>query len=149
MVTEGANIVVVGTAQRPGKVREHVLALARFNGNGERDPSFGEGGALLTNFGAFNTYAGEGLSDPVGRIVVAGHIESDAQSPGDFLVTRFTRDGQPDVGFREVTDFRDAADQAQAIALQGDRIVVAGTVGDRTPESDDVGPAIGVARYRP
>ncbi|WP_432190194.1 calcium-binding protein [Streptomyces sp. Tue6028] len=113
------------------------FALARYNGNGSLDTTFGTAGRVLTP-------GGGGAQDVVlqsdGRIVVAGN-----NGPGgDFAVLRYGTDGSPDSGFgtggRVTTDFG-GSDQARGVALQSDgKIVAAGQGG---PDTD-----FALARYQ-
>ncbi|PBC62611.1 calcium-binding protein [Streptomyces sp. Tue6028] len=105
------------------------FALARYNGNGSLDTTFGTAGRVLTP-------GGGGAQDVVlqsdGRIVVAGN-----NGPGgDFAVLRYGTDGSPDSGFGTgglVTTDLGGSDQARGVALQSDgKIVAAGQGGPNT-----------------
>lgn len=143
---QDGRILVVGTARRPGAIREDQVALARFDGNGQRDATFGDAGALLTKFGSFSASAEDAVTDASGRIIVTGYIERDG-APADFLVARLSKDGLGDPQFLEATDFRNESDAAESIALQGEQIIVAGTVSYRTDQDQFIGPAVGLSRY--
>ena len=106
------------------------FALARYTARHDLDPSFGDGGVVLTDFGHSYDWAYALALQPDGRIVVAG--VSDAGGSKDFALARFNPDGTRDAGFgqgglvtlgpRPLT-----TDIIHGIALQPDgKIVAAG-----------------------
>jgi uncharacterized delta-60 repeat protein len=122
-VQADGRIVVAGSSL--GK-----FAVARYEGDGRLDASFGAGGKVATDF--FGNGAGaEALGiQPDGRIVVVGTAVSNTSA--DFAAARYNSDGSPDEGFGaggkvSVPSF--GHDEAQALALQPDgRILAAGTL---------------------
>ncbi len=103
------------------------LALARYTTDGDLDPTFGDGGAVL------NGTIRKGLAIALqsdGKIVVV----AEGSSP-DFVVFRFDGDGDPDPGFgtggQVTTNFGPGSnEQANAVVVQSDgRIVVGGYSG--------------------
>ena len=111
---------------------------------GELDPTFGEGGRVVTDLGGDDSAAGMAIQ-PDGRIVVVG--QRVAGGGGGFVVSRYLTDGSLDPSFGEdgsVTTDIGQIDGANAVVLQGDgRIVVAGFA--QSPGADDVD--VAVARY--
>lgn len=111
---------------------------------GELDPTFGNGGRVVTDLGGDDSAAGMAIQ-PDGRIVVAG--QRVAGSTGGFVVSRYLPDGSLDPSFGEngsVTTDIGQIDGSNAVVLQGDgRIVVAGFA--QPPGADDVD--VAVARY--
>jgi len=101
--------------------------LARFTSSrGHSDASFGNGGAVTTDF-----FSAAVAIQKDGEIVVAG--DSDAQGlRSDFALARYTKNGALDTSFGTsgtvLTDFDSASDDfATAVAIQPDgKIVVAG-----------------------
>jgi uncharacterized delta-60 repeat protein len=75
-------------------------ALARYNGGGTLDPTFGSGGKTPVGLGA-STQIQDVTADASGRIVVVGGVTySRAQSAPSFTtVWRFSANGAPDVSF--------------------------------------------------
>jgi uncharacterized delta-60 repeat protein len=113
------------------------FALSRHNPDGTLDPTFGNGGTVLTSFGTANSAGSDVAIQPDGRIVAVGF------AGGDFGVARYLPDGALDTGFGTgglvTTDFG-GFDQANGVALQPDgKIVVVGPLQG----------AVGVARYNP
>src|SRR5207248_195846 len=121
-----------------GCLRE--FALARYNGSGSLDPSFGTGGEVLTDLGGqFWGGAHAVALQPDGRIVVGG----------DGALARYNANGALDTGFGAggavLMDFATAF--GNAVALQPDgRIVTAGRVSAAGIGSDDIA-QFTLARY--
>jgi uncharacterized delta-60 repeat protein len=109
------------------------FALARYHPDGSLDPSFGEGGTVITKFRATDYGEVRALAlQPDGKIVVAGTVFS-ARSDGGIgaALARYNQDGSLDPSFgtggQIWTDFEARTRYAYALALQRDgKIVVAG-----------------------
>jgi uncharacterized delta-60 repeat protein len=147
----GADAVVI---QADGKIvaaGEHVqlpslhfdFGLARFEPNGDLDPSFGTGGTVTTPFPSGDTQALGLALDGQGRIVAGGG----AGSPGDsaFALARYLGGGGLDSAFGAsglvTTPLGDGAAAAEALAIQPNgRIVAAGL---------DASGRFALVRYRP
>ena len=102
------------------------------------DSGFGIGGKVTTDFGS-NGDAAYGVAEQSdGRIVVAGTTNP---FTGDFALARYNPDGSPDAGFgtggKVVTDFGPGRAVATVVALQGNKIVLAGFAG--TPSGPPAG----------
>ncbi|MFD7324902.1 calcium-binding protein [Streptomyces sp. NPDC059875] len=122
----GGKIVAAGT-QGTGVGSE--FAVARYDGNGDLDPTFGGDGTVTTGFGGVGATGHDMALQEDDRIVVAGVAN------GDFALARFDTDGSLDTDFggdgRVTTDFEGNWDEGRAVALQSDgRIVVAGNGSD-------------------
>jgi uncharacterized delta-60 repeat protein len=97
------------------------FALARYRTDGSLDPAFA-GGSLTTDVGG-SDYAQSLAIQADGAIVVAGSSE------GNFAVARYSASGSLDRSFSGdglVTTDLGGSDRAQAVAIQGGEIVVAG-----------------------
>jgi uncharacterized delta-60 repeat protein len=96
---------------------------------GDLDPTFGEGGKALTDFGASDNGIAVALQSD-GKIVAAGY--SDTGGSHDFALVRYRRNGGLDATFgvkgKVLTDFGSGSrDVALAVLVQPDgRIVAAG-----------------------
>jgi len=108
-------------------------ALARYNSNGQLDPTFGTGGKMIAALDA----GGDGVSaialQPDSKIVAAGSVIHDNWELA-FLLARFNPDGTLDTAFGSqgvvATNFGDSTAAANAVVLQPDgKIVVAGVSG--------------------
>ena len=108
-------------------------ALARYDTNGQLDPTFGTGGKVTAALDA----GGDGLSaiafQPDGKIVAAGSVIHDNWQLS-FLLARFYANGTLDNTFGNggvvATNFGDSTAAAHALVLQADgKIVVAGVSG--------------------
>lgn len=133
-------IVVVG---RDGSPTGNSILLARFDGNGALDASFGTAGITIAGFGDWDDGTALALQSD-GKILAAGNSTPTGGSDRAFSLVRFNMDGSVDTGFGTDgitrTDFNSADDEAHSIALQADdRIVVCGWVGNGT--------SFGTARY--
>lgn len=132
--TDG-KIVVAGTSNASAAT-QFDFALARYNGDGTLDTTFGSGGKVTTDFegGCFCIRADDlafAVSiQPDGKIVAAGRSDT---NNFDFALARYNTNGALDTTFgsggRVTTDFSlGSTDFAQAVVIQGDgRIVAAGT----------------------
>ena len=135
LIQPDGKIVVAGDARRGPSDQ---LVLARYSVDGSVDPSFGEGGQVITELGhEHDASAQAAVRLPDDGTVVAGSAGS------NFALVRYRPDGSLDSSFGRsglvTTDFG-GRDRADALALQPDgRIVVAGRAG----------PGMALARYRP
>ena len=155
---EGDKIVVAGTS-----VNDFVVA--RFNGDGSLDDTFGDHGSILDNFsGAVSSTATSVAIQTVNgrpKIVVAGFSRAAGGltgQPSTFTVARYNDDGTPDIGFGTPilfpdgprtgsvhTRLRNGDDFANDLVIEGDKIVVVGAANSGIlGVNDDV---IAVARY--
>ncbi len=104
------------------------FALTRYLPNGQLDPDFDGDGRLTFGIGPESAIAAVVLQED-GRIVAAGWT-GDHMSNYSFAVARFLTSGAPDPEFGSggsvVIDFGPASEHARTVALDGDRIVVAG-----------------------
>ncbi|MFE5482472.1 calcium-binding protein [Streptomyces sp. NPDC056527] len=106
------------------------FAVARYDGNGDLDPTFAGDGTVTTGFGGNGATGHDMALQDDDKIVVAGVAN------GDFALARFTTAGTLDSDFgggdgRVTTDFEGNWDEGRAVALQTDgRIVVAGNGSD-------------------
>jgi uncharacterized delta-60 repeat protein len=148
-VQPDGRILAAGVSNAAGT---YDFALARYTSTHTLDPTFGNNGVVLTDFGKSYDWAYALALQPDGKIAVAG--VSDASGSKDFALARFEPNGALDHGFgrgglvtqgmRSLT-----ADIIRGIKLQPDGKIVAGgssyedvvTVG---PNSDFL-----VARYLP
>jgi uncharacterized delta-60 repeat protein len=135
-------IVAAGESRQGGA---SYVALARYNLGGSLDPTFGEGGKVLTTFQPSNIAgAGAVLLQADGKIVVGGHAGRRFASA--FALARYLPDGALDPSFgsggRVITPIpRRDNDRVFALAVQPDgKLVAAGGSFER--ESDVV-----LARY--
>lgn len=130
-------LVVAGRSNAGGNTS---FALARYHrNNGVLDPTFGNGGLVVTDFGATDQAFAVAVQ-PDGKIVTAGRRGSDS------IVARYNQDGTPDAAFgtagRVITNFG-GTEQALALALYPDgKILIAG----RTNNASDFNLAL--ARYQ-
>jgi uncharacterized delta-60 repeat protein len=146
-------IVVVGRTDPVGSDLGD-FAVARYEADGDPDPTFDTDGLVTTDFGgAFqgdfaNAVAIEGTpGDSSFRIVVAGAKSGAFQAQEDFAIAVYEEDGSPDSSFdsdgEQTTEFG-KGDVARGVAIQPDgSIVAAGSSGTFSPDMD-----FALARYQ-
>lgn len=120
----GGKIVLAGSS-------EVGFALARYNGDGSLDTTFGNGGRVRTRPPLWYSVAFDVAITPGGKIVAAGYTPG-TSTRGDFMLARYNSDGSLDDSFGSngivLTDLgADSSDGASALVLAPDgKIVVAG-----------------------
>lgn len=125
-------ILVVGNRRSDSDVHQSDIAIARYTSAGALDPTWGDSGLVVGDFGAFEEAAGVAL-DSAGRVVIAGRRSPEFYvSDGDMLVARYQMNGALDTSFGSagstLVDFGDGASAASDLAIQPDgKIVVVGT----------------------
>ncbi len=135
-------IVVAGVAK--GTV-DYDAVVVRYTAAGALDATFNTTGIAKLDIGAVDNRASAMVLQPDGKIVIAGQT-GNASIDSDYLLARFTADGQLDATFGTngtvVSAFGPSTDWAYALALQPDgRLVAAGMVINGTAAS------LAVARY--
>jgi uncharacterized delta-60 repeat protein len=140
-------LVVAGIAFNPA-TNDDDFGLARYLPDGRLDPSFGEGGKVVTDF-FDNSDAAEGVAiQPNGRIVVVGRAFRGGTS-FDFAMARYRSDGRLDTRFgsggKVTRDFFGQFDNASAVAvLPGGKLLVGGSAFNSMTSGD-----YALARFEP
>jgi len=123
---QGDKILVTGYAYNQDN--SIIFELARYTADGRLDSTFGENGKVTTDFGGFYQHANL-LALQGDKIIAAGYV--DGAGGNDFALARYTADGVLDSTFgvngivtTDINNFSD--DQATSIALEGDKIILAG-----------------------
>jgi uncharacterized delta-60 repeat protein len=147
-VQSDGKIVVVGNATYVDPITfgtDTDFALARYDANGNPDPTFGAGGtSRVVTAASFDTLNAVALrSDNLGN--TDGIVAAGAKNDSDFAVALFTPGGALDGSFGGgagvvLTDFGGTAERARDVVVAGNKIVAAGdsTLGNGT---------VAVARY--
>jgi uncharacterized delta-60 repeat protein len=131
-VQDDGRIVLAGEANGD-------FALARYLANGSPDVSFNTTGKVVTDISGSGSYeyAKAMTIQGDGKIVLSGNTQNGGTL--DVVVTRYTPEGQLDVGFGVdgivVTDVAGNNDSASGVAVRDDKILVAGTA--KTAQNDD------------
>lgn len=117
------------------------FALARYDANGQLDPSFGTAGRVTTDLGGPGDSI-EALVVHHGSIIAAG--TADPVDGYDFAIARYGRDGRLDTHFGTdgivITDISANVDQARAAIIQPTgRLVVAGRIFNNDGADRDFG----------
>ena len=107
------------------------ILVARYTADGALDPSFGDGGTVITDITRGDVASDIGVF-PGGEIVVVG--SGDILGFPDFVLARYTADGALDPSFGDggivVTNLQ-GVDDAYAVGVLPDgKVVVAGRTGD-------------------
>lgn len=118
-------LLVLGTSKR-------TQTLIRYLENGLPDPEFGNMGVTQTTFynpgSTDRAYAA--AFQPDGKLILAGGTYRDnLDGNSEFALVRFQENGLPDVSFgnngRVVTSWGNKGDQARAVAVQPDGMILA------------------------
>ncbi len=141
-VQPDGRIVVAGATEGRGD-----FAVARYEADGDLDPTFGRGGTVATDVAGGSDVAYAVLVEPDGAILVAGTAQLGSGGANAFALVRYYADGELDAGFGDggivVTSFG-PFDEARALLRDPDgRLVVAGS--SFTGESFE----FALARYTP
>jgi uncharacterized delta-60 repeat protein len=91
-IQRDGKLVVAGSSNALGPPDVRNFALVRYTGDGRLDPSFGNGGKVLTHF-VRSSYPEGIVIQPDGKIVAAGG------GAGYFVLARYTPDGKLDPTF--------------------------------------------------
>jgi uncharacterized delta-60 repeat protein len=144
-VTPQGKIVVGGFATRSNGNSE--FALVQLNSNGARDPEFGWGGIVTTDFFGDSDIIFKLALQSDGKILVSGAAKRSATG-SDFALARYNSHGSLDSGFglggKVTTDFLGLDDHGFALMIQPDgRILVGGLATNPSNNSQD----LALARY--
>ena len=116
------NIIVAGSCFNGN---DWDFGLIRYNPKGSVDSTFGINGTVITDFGLTNDEAKNIAIQVDGKILVAGF-----KNLSDFALVRYDQNGNLDGIFGEdgiiITDIDSSSDRAYSIALQNDKILLAG-----------------------
>ncbi len=130
LVQPDGKLVQVGTLSGNSK-----FALARFDSNGNVDPTFGSAGKVTTSFDAQGGATAQAVAlQSDGKLVVAGGMSGPSAPGGAFALARYRSDGSLDdsfgIGGKIWTSFGAESPQgagAQSVVVQADgKILVAG-----------------------
>lgn len=130
LVQADGKIIAIGESQVFDN--DDSVAITRLNADGSLDTSFSDDGKFAHDFGNGDSYGWAGTIDEDGRIVIAGQYNNGANDKA--FVMRLTTAGELDTSFGtggiKTFDFvADHDEKFNAIAVQGDDMVVAGGSG--------------------
>ncbi len=122
IIQDDEKIIMIGTGNSD-------YTIARYNENGTLDDSFGENGIITTDIAGHFESPQSIIFQPDGKFIIAGSTYNGVDN--DFSVIRYNTDGLLDISFGingiTTTDFDDAFNYANSLALQSDgKIVVTG-----------------------
>ena len=147
-------LVVVGQTYKHNDYTGEDFAVARYNGDGTLDTSFGNGGKVTTDFPGLAAVASSVVVQPDGKILVAGGAFPGFTFLGDFELVRYNPDGSLDTSFGSggivTTSFPGQGSYAFALALQSDgKIIAAGTDFVNFSSEDSSNTDFALERYNP
>jgi uncharacterized delta-60 repeat protein len=148
-IQDDGRIVAAGEGDESGGSFNPTFALARYETDGDLDPTFSGDGKVKTNFGPDIDRANAVAIQEDGMIVAAGMAEGDPFDP-TFALARYESDGGLDGSFgtggKVTTNFTSGADEAEGVLIQTDGRIVAAGVADNT-EGPGADPTFALARY--
>jgi uncharacterized delta-60 repeat protein len=111
VVPQNGRFVVAGAVSAPGG--DWDLLVARYDADGGLDPTFGDGGAVITQFGTYidpvvldagflieqKAEAAFAVTLQGTKVLVAGTAQSQGLISGAYALARYSADGQPDPTF--------------------------------------------------
>jgi uncharacterized delta-60 repeat protein len=129
MVQADGKIVAAGLAGHFGANID--FAVVRFNQNGALDPTFGNQGAVTTDFGHLTDIPTAATLQPDGMILVAGYSAPTNMTDAVWALARYTSAGTLDTSFgsdgKVLTDAGDGGDSITSVAVQPNgKIAIAG-----------------------
>jgi uncharacterized delta-60 repeat protein len=92
LVLSNGKILVAGTSNQAD------FALAQYTADGELDPTFGNGGLVVTDLGAYEQ-AYSVIQQADGKILVAGSTDGESADGKTFALARYNENGTLDEGF--------------------------------------------------
>jgi uncharacterized delta-60 repeat protein len=123
---DGSDIIVAGYTF--GDADEVDIAVVRYNSDGSLDTSFNGTGKVITSIGSSKDDAAYAVAVDGAHIIVAGTTSNG--SDDDIAVVRYNSDGSLDTSFngtgKVITPIGSSYDAANAVALDGAHIIVAG-----------------------
>jgi uncharacterized delta-60 repeat protein len=144
VVQRDGKLVAAGSAASIAGVNGD-FALVRYNRDGSLDPTFGTGGKVTTDFGAWESAYALALQAD-GKLVAVGFTDDGLVQ--DFALARYNTDGSLDptfgTGGKVTTDFAGRFDFADAVVVLPDGRLVAAGATDTGTRLD-----FALARYRP
>jgi len=110
------------------------LAVAKFDNNGQLVMDYGTDGVALVELTGKYLVGTSSTIQSDGKLVVAGYVGTSGQDIDDFLLARFTTEGELDDSFGDggllITDFSTKSDRLNGVAMQEDgKIIVTGYAG--------------------
>jgi uncharacterized delta-60 repeat protein len=120
----------------------HNFAVSRYNTGGSLDPTFGNGGKVVTTFGTNHQESVQAIAiQPDGKIIAVGATDvlDSTTYENHFAIARYNTNGTLDTSFGPnhnglVTTGIVANDSANGVVIQPDgKIVVAGSAGSQAP----------------
>jgi uncharacterized delta-60 repeat protein len=130
---QGDKIIVLGLSFSP--IDKRLFSLARYDTNGNLDPSFGNGGKITLNIpGTVDEIPADVAVNPEdGKIVVVGTTTLIVN--GNVVAARYLADGNidPSFGIGGITEiiYQPEKAEASAVAIHNGKIFIAGTLNEK------------------
>ncbi|SOD93050.1 T9SS type A sorting domain-containing protein [Spirosoma fluviale] len=130
VMLQGNKIVLAGYSYNSDNNNNTDFAVARYNADGTPDNTFSDDGKQLTDLGPASNDFGQLVISQGDKIVVAGYSYN-YETGMSITLTRYNANGSLDNTFSsdgiQTTNFGDAGITTGALALQGDKLLLAGT----------------------
>ena len=127
IIRQGDGVILVGKSRTTSGVYD--FSMAKYDFNGDLDPSFGDNGKVISHLGTANDRANRIDFQSDGKIVLSGIIYNGSNL--DFAIARYQPDGSIDLSFGDngkvFVDFFDDQDVPNDMVVQADdKILVTG-----------------------
>ncbi|MCX6218531.1 T9SS type A sorting domain-containing protein [Spirosoma sp.] len=130
VILQGNKIVLAGYSYNSDNNNNTDFAVARYNSDGTPDNTFSGDGKQLTDLGPASNDFGQLVIGQGDKIVVGGYSYN-YETGMSTTLARYNADGSLDNSFSndgiQTTSFGDAGITTGALALQGDKLLLAGT----------------------
>lgn len=110
------------------------MIIARYSADGSLDKTFGANGSFIAAFDTSISFLTALAVQRDGKIIAAGNVFANSNTPGDFVLTRCFQNGQIDSSFgingKTITDVNGSNDEALSVLIQKNGKIIIGGISD-------------------
>jgi uncharacterized delta-60 repeat protein len=140
VLESGGSIVVAGASLSSTTPFNYLFTLVRYTSTGALDNSFDGDGIVTTNFGGMIDFANSLVMQTDGKLVAAGYSTINGGANTIFALARYNTNGSLDNTFDgdgKLTTAFNGFDIANAVTIQGTKIIAAGSTSTGTNNTSD------------